>query len=209
MDTFLKELNVAHVLYEQSPGFMLGAEANAITDAESEAAEKWQKDEYLCRRMIFNNLSADLRCGYSKNIKVTTAKQLWEELKSIYETKRPLVKQYMEFQILEGEKPIVEQVDELNSLCMSIISAGMFFEAKLHVSFIVSKLPSSWKDVRIRVMQEEYLPLPIFMDHLRVAEDSRIKGKQGMSSTLVLSPTRGTDAGISSFEGSRRNQINV
>ncbi|XP_068316148.1 retrovirus-related Pol polyprotein from transposon TNT 1-94 [Pyrus communis] len=188
MELLLKQLKVKYVLFQPRPSSTLGPEATSEEIAHSKAAEqKWVNDDLVCRRRILNALSDDLFYLYSK--KTMTARELWEDLKHMYlfeqfGTDRTLVKKYIEFEMLEG-RPILEQVMEFNRIADSIVNSGMTVEEKFHVSVIISKLPSSWKDVYIKLLCEEHLPFSMLMDRLKVEEESRIGGNQRVPFNLT------------------------
>ncbi|KAL6124037.1 hypothetical protein ACLB2K_076553 [Fragaria x ananassa] len=183
MEFLLKQLKIGYVLFVSCPVITLGPEASTDEIAQAKAAEqKWMNDDFVCRRSILNALSDDLLNLYSR--KTTTARELWEDLKllHLYEkfgTKRSLVKKYMEFQMLEG-RPVLKQIQEFTDIADSIVASGMVVEEKFHVGAIISKLPSSWKDVSIKLMSEEHLPFAKLMDRLRFEEDLRIREQQGL-----------------------------
>ncbi|CAB4270279.1 unnamed protein product [Prunus armeniaca] len=137
MEFFLKELKVEYVLYEPCPSIMLGSEATTEEIAGSKAAEeKWIKDDFMCLRTILNYLCDDLLHRYAKRKKTTTAKQLWDDLKLMFGTKRSLVRKYMEFQMVD-EKTVVEQVQEFNCIFDDVVASGMTLSEKFHVSAIL------------------------------------------------------------------------
>uniref|UniRef100_A0A2N9IN53 Uncharacterized protein n=1 Tax=Fagus sylvatica TaxID=28930 RepID=A0A2N9IN53_FAGSY len=188
MESFLKQLKIAYVLTDPCPSVTLGPEATTEEIAQAKLDEQdWLKDDFICRRNILSSLSDPLFYRYSKRAR--SAKELWKELKFVYlyeefGTKRSQVKKYIDFQMVE-ERLIVEQVLEFNCIADSIVAAGMLIEENFHVSVIISKLPSSWKDFCIKVMCEEYLPFRKLMDYLRIEEESRNQEKQGESSNLL------------------------
>ncbi|KAL6290517.1 hypothetical protein ACE6H2_008027 [Prunus campanulata] len=173
MEFFLKELKVEYVLYEPCPSIMLGSEATTEEITESKAAEeKWIKDDFMCLRTILNYLCDDLLHRYAKRKKTTTAKQLWDDLKLMFGTKRSLVRKYMEFQMVD-EKTVVEQVQEFNRIFDDVVASGMTLSEKFHVSAILAKLPASWKYSNIKLLtgKEKPLTLEVLMDSLRVDEE--------------------------------------
>ncbi|CAL9007514.1 unnamed protein product [Prunus brigantina] len=173
MEFFLKELKVEYVLYEPCPSIMLGSEATTEEIAESKAAEeKWIKDDFMCLRTILNYLCDDLLHRYAKRKKTTTAKQLWDDLKLMFGTKRSLVRKYMEFRMVD-EKTVVEQVQEFNRIFDDVVASGMTLSEKFHVSAILAKLPASWKYSNIKLLtgKEKPLTLDVLMDSLRVEEE--------------------------------------
>lgn len=181
---FLNQLNIAYVLTEPCPSIPLHEEASSEKTVQAKAAaRKWIDDDYLCRRNILNSLSDHLFDQYSK--KVLNAKELWEELKISFNedfgTKRSQVNKYIQFQMVDGVS-VVEQVQELHNIADSIIASGMWIDENFHVSAIVSKLPPSWKECRVKLMQEEFLPLNKLMYTLRVEEESRNRYRNSESS---------------------------
>lgn len=219
MESLLKQLKIAYVLTESCPNATPGLDATAEEIAEARAAEKrWVNDDFLCRRNILCYLSDHLFNQYA-NRKIT-AKELWEELKLVYlyeefGTKRSQVKRYIEFQMVE-EKPILEQVQEFNTIADSVVSAGMLIDDNFHVSAIISKLPPSWKDFCIKLMRKEYLPFWMLMERLRMEEESRNQVKEvgepsnnniGYHETRKFVP-RGADMKLSSMYG-QRNKLDM
>ncbi|XP_057996913.1 uncharacterized protein LOC110653492 isoform X2 [Hevea brasiliensis] len=185
MELFLNKLKIAYVLTDPCPTVAIRPEASAEEIAQAKAAEKkWFNDDHLCRHNILSSLSDALYYQYSKKTK--SARELWEELKLVYlyeefGKKRSQVRNYIEFQIVD-ERPVLDQVQELNNIADSIVASGMFFDEKFHVSAIISKLPPSWKGFCIKLMCEEYLPFRMLMDHVRMEEESRNQEKQLESS---------------------------
>ncbi|KAF2324892.1 hypothetical protein GH714_021078 [Hevea brasiliensis] len=185
MELFLNKLKIAYVLTDPCPTVAIRPEASAEEIAQAKAAEKkWFNDDHLCRHNILSSLSDALYYQYSKKTK--SARELWEELKLVYlyeefGKKRSQVRNYIEFQIVD-ERPVLDQVQELNNIADSIVASGMFFDEKFHVSVIISKLPPSWKGFCIKLMCEEYLPFRMLMDHVRMEEESRNQEKQLESS---------------------------
>ncbi|XP_065860192.1 uncharacterized protein [Euphorbia lathyris] len=175
MELFLKQLQLAHVLTDPCPSLTVRPEASPQDIAQAKAAErKWLNDNYMCRHNILASLSDSLYKRYSST---KSAKELWEELKVVYlheefGKKRSLVKNYIEFQIAD-EKPILEQLQELNNIADSIAAAGIHFDEKFHVSTIISKLPPSWKDLCMKLMCEEHLPFGMLMDRIRLEDEFR------------------------------------
>ncbi|PSS11640.1 RNA polymerase II transcriptional coactivator KELP like [Actinidia chinensis var. chinensis] len=175
MELFLKKLTIAYVLIEPCPSIAVSPEASFKEIARAKSAmQKWVDDDYICRHSILNSLSDRLFDQYSK--KTTSAKELWEELKLAYDedfgTRRSEVNKYIQFQIVDGIS-IIEQVQELHKIADSIIASGMWIDETFHVSTIISKLPPSWKEYRMKLMHKEFLPVNKLMYHLRVEEESR------------------------------------
>ncbi|KAK9743172.1 hypothetical protein RND81_03G222000 [Saponaria officinalis] len=178
MESYLNHLKVGYVLSEPCPSAARVADweiAETLT-----VIDKWIDDDRVCRQNIISTLCDNMFSHYSK--KAGLARDLWEELKVIYlyeehGAKISLVKKYIEFQIVE-EKPIFDQVQELNHIADSLIAAGMYVEEKLHVNVIISKLPPSWKPYSIDLMKEDYLPVWMLMNQLKAEEEFRQTGNR-------------------------------
>ncbi|XP_019158388.1 PREDICTED: uncharacterized protein LOC109155106 [Ipomoea nil] len=175
MEFFLKQLNIAYVLTEPCPKVPITPEVSSEETLQAKAAvKKWIHDDHVCCRSILNSLSDKLFEEYSN--KTYTSKELWEKLKLIYDedfgTMRSQVNKYIQFQILDGIS-ILDQVIELNNIADSIMASGVLVDENFHVSAIISKLPPSWKDYRVKLMNEKFLPLKMLMHRLKTEEDSR------------------------------------
>lgn len=174
MEFFLKQLNVAYVLTEPCPIISLNSETSFEENVGTTiAVHRWTDDDYICRHNILNSLSDGLFHQYSQ--KNYSAKELWEDLKSAYDedfgTTRSQISKYIQFQMVDGVS-ILKQVQELQKIANSIMASGTWIDEYFHVSVIISKLPSSWKEYRSRLMHEEFLTLSMLMHRLKVEEES-------------------------------------
>lgn len=170
----LNQLKIAYVLTQPCPSATLH-EANFEKAAQAKAAaRKWVDDDYLCRVNILNSLSDRLYDQYSK--RTLSSKELWEELQLSFDedfgTTISQVSKYMQYQIVDGAS-VLEQVQELHEIADTIIARGMRIDENFHASAIVSKLPPSWKECRVKLLKEEWLPLSKLMYTLRVEENFR------------------------------------
>uniref|UniRef100_A0A2C9VSL9 Uncharacterized protein n=1 Tax=Manihot esculenta TaxID=3983 RepID=A0A2C9VSL9_MANES len=209
MESFLDKLKIAYVLTDPCPSVDIRPEASAEEIAQAKAAEqKWYNDDHLCRHNILTSLSDALYYQYSKKTK--SARELWEELKLVYlyeefGKKRSQVRNYIEFQIVD-ERPVLDQVKELNNIADSIVASGMFFDEKFHVSAIISKLPPSWKDFCIKLMCEEYLPFRKLMERIRAVEESRNQDKQvEPTNSLFFNHAKNEGPGMKDMQKPRMN----
>lgn len=181
----LNQLKIAYVLTQPCPDTTPHDEAYSEKAAQAKAAaRKWVDDDYLCRLTILNSLSDHLYDQYSK--RMLSSKELWEELKSSYDedfrTKISHVSRYMQYQIVDGAS-ILEQVQEFHEIADAIIACGMRIDENFHVGAIVSKLPPSWKECRMKLLKEDWLPLSKLMYTLRAEENSRNHHRSNESST--------------------------
>lgn len=182
MECFLNQLKVFYVLTNSCPKIPGSPESSfqEISQAKS-WAQKWSNDDYMCRHSILNSLSDQLFDQYS--VKTLNARELWDELKSLYAddfgTKISHVNNYMQFQMVDGVS-VIEQVQELHRIAGTITTSGIHIDENFHVSAIISKLPPSWKHVRVKLMQEEHMPLDKLIHTLKDEEDSRSQQKRGL-----------------------------
>lgn len=181
----LNQLKIAYVLTQPCPDATLHEAASFENAAQAKAAaKKWVDDDYLCRVNILNSLSDHLYDQYSKRI--LSSKELWEELKLSFDedfgTKISQVSKYMQYQIVDGAS-VLEQVQEFHDIADTIIACGMRIDENFHVSAIVSKLPPSWKECRVKLLKEEWLPLSKLMYTLKVEENFRSRHRSYESST--------------------------
>ncbi|XP_024992930.1 uncharacterized protein LOC112526751 isoform X2 [Cynara cardunculus var. scolymus] len=179
MEFFLNQLKISYVLIESCPKIPVSPESTSEQISESKSrAQKWINDDYICRQTILNSLSDQLFDQYS--VKTLNAGELWNELKSLYAddygTKRSHINTYIQFQMIDGVS-VIEQVQELHRIAGLITASGINIDENFHVSAIISKLPPSWKHIRAKLMQEEYLPLDKLIYRLKDEEDYRNGGK--------------------------------
>lgn len=174
MELFLNQVNIAYVLAEPCPSITLNPEASFEEKVMVQSAlRRWTNDDYLCRHNILNSLCDNLFQLYSQ--KSYSARELWEELTLSYEdfgTKRSEINKYIHFQMVDGVS-VLEQVQELHKIANSIRAYGTRIDETFHASVIVSKLPPSWKELRVRLMHEEFLPINMLMHRIQVEEESR------------------------------------
>ncbi|KAJ8900473.1 hypothetical protein K2173_025250 [Erythroxylum novogranatense] len=186
MELFLGQLKLRYVLTEPRPSIAVNQEANNYSQAKVVEC-KWFNDNLMCCHHILSSLSDSLYLKYSKKAK--NAKELWEELKLVYQyedfgNKLSQVKKYIEFQMVD-DKPILQQVQELNGIADSIVSTGTSIDDSFHVHVVISKLPPSWRDFCTQVMRDEYIPFWVLMEHIRVEEEARNLDTQRQPSNSV------------------------
>ncbi|KAG6427212.1 hypothetical protein SASPL_111454 [Salvia splendens] len=174
MEMLLTQLSIAYVLSERCPNISLNPEASFEEMVGAKAAmQRWITDDYLCRNNILNSLCDSLFQLYSQ--KSSSAGELWEELKAVYNedfgNPRSQINKYINFRMVDGVS-IFDQIQELHKIVDSIIASGTWIDEYFHISVIVSKLPPSWKELRLKLMQEEFLTLNMLMHRLRVEADS-------------------------------------
>nr|GEU51020.1 putative zinc knuckle (CCHC-type) family protein [Tanacetum cinerariifolium] len=180
MEFFINQLKISHVLVTSCPEVHVSPQASfeEITEAKT-YAQKWINDDYICRHAIMNSLSDQLFDEYS--VKTLNAKELWDTLKLLYDedfgTNISHVNNYLQFQMIDGVS-VLEQVHELHRIAGTITASGIHIDERFHVGVIISKLPSSWKHIRPKLMQEEHLSLDKLIYILKDEEDSRSQQKR-------------------------------
>lgn len=142
----------------------------------------WMNDDYICRHSILNSLFVQLFDQYSIIKTTSNARELWKELKSLYDddfgTKRCHVNNYTQFQMIDGVS-VVEQVEQLHRITGSVTASGIHTDESFHVNAIISKLPPSWQNFRAKLMMhQEYQPLDKLIYWLKDEEDSRSSQQQ-------------------------------
>ncbi|KAL0398014.1 UNVERIFIED_CONTAM: RNA polymerase II transcriptional coactivator KELP [Sesamum calycinum] len=192
MDFFLNQLDIGYVLAQPCPSISLNQETSLYEKVKEKAAvQRWIDDDYMCRHNILNSLCDNLFQLYSQ--KSCSARELWEELKLVYDedlgTTRSQINKYIHFQMVDGVS-VIEQVQELHRIANSIMASGTWIDENFHVSTIVSKLPPSWKEFRVRLMHEEFVPFNMLMHRLQVEEDTRdcFKVETNYKKGLIIEP---------------------
>lgn len=109
MHSLLASLKVVYVLTTPCPS------ANEDeTIAESRAIIKWEKDDYICKGLIYNAMTDTLFDAYQNK---ATAKDLWDALEAKYlfedtTSKKFLTTKFFNYKMVDF-RPIVEQFNEI------------------------------------------------------------------------------------------------
>ncbi|KAJ9550709.1 hypothetical protein OSB04_014754 [Centaurea solstitialis] len=98
-------------------------------------------------------------------------------------TNKYLVPKYLRLQMID-DKPILEQVYELQVLVNKMNSLSIPIVEIFQVGVIIDKLPPSWKHFSKRMMHKfEYYSLDDMLKHLKIEEEARNRDKK--SKTLM------------------------
>jgi hypothetical protein len=105
---------------------------------------KWEEDKYTCQVNILNTLTDPLFNMYTPKKFV---REIWEALENKYKTedfgkKRYLVSNYFDFKMMDN-KPILNQVQDIQLIVQQLYSEGIPIDEKLQVGAIIAKLPST------------------------------------------------------------------
>ena len=144
------------------------------------AKTKWEDDNYQCRGNILNTLADSLFDMYAP---MKHAKEIWDALETKYRTedsgnKSYLVSNYFEYKMTDN-KPILNQVHDLQLIVHQIIAEGIPIDEKFQVGAIIAKLPASWKDYRKALKRKgDFLNLEGLQRQLRIEEEARLRDKQ-------------------------------
>jgi len=98
---------------------------------------------------ILNGMSDPLFDIYQSSI---SARELWEKLESRYmqedaTSKKFLVTQFNNFKMVEN-RPLMEQLHEIEHILGNYKQLNMHMDEIIIVSFIIDKLPPSWKEFK-------------------------------------------------------------
>jgi hypothetical protein len=149
------------------------------TDEHTDVIVKWEEDNYTCRGNILNTLTDPLFDMYAPK---KFAKEIWEALENKYKTedsgnKSYLVSNYFDFKMVDN-KPILNQVHEIQIIVQQLNSEGIPIDEKLQVGAIIAKLPPTWKDYRKSLKRKaDDLTLEGLQRQLRIEEESRLRDK--------------------------------
>ncbi|XP_010914014.1 uncharacterized protein [Elaeis guineensis] len=136
--------------------------------------KKREENELLCRGHILNTLSDHL---YDLFTDVKPPRDIRNALKYKYKaeeegTNKFLISKYFDFKIVD-DKPILEQVHELQVLVNKICAQKTVLPESFQVGAIISKLPPSWKDYQKKLMRKaEDFTLEQIQKHLRIEEET-------------------------------------
>ena len=139
-----------------------------------------KEDETLCCGHIKNSLSDRLYDVYAP---ITDPRKLWSALEFKYKqqeegTNRYLISKFFNFQMVD-EKPILEQVHELQILVNKLNVLSIPIPEMLQVGAIVSKLPPSWNDISKKLInKKDDYSLDDLLKHLRIEEEARNRDKR-------------------------------
>ncbi|XP_023639098.1 uncharacterized protein LOC111830703 [Capsella rubella] len=105
----------------------------------------WIHSDFLCKSWILSCLNDRL---YVVNNKFKTSKELWNALEKRYQVEDESLMKYatanfLDFKMVDS-KPIMEQVEALQSLKSEIASTGMMISEMFMINFLIAKLPPSW-----------------------------------------------------------------
>ena len=93
-------------------------------------------------------------------------------------TNRYLISKFFNFQMVD-EKPILEQVHELQILVNKLNVLSIPIPEMLQVGAIVSKLPPSWNDISKKLInKKDDYSLDDLLKHLRIEEEARNRDKR-------------------------------
>jgi len=88
-----------------------------------------------------------------------------------------LVSNYFDFKMVDN-KPILNQVYEIQLIVQQLNSEGIPIDEKLQVGAIIAKLPPTWKEYRKSLKRKANdLTLKGLQRQLRIKEESRLRDK--------------------------------
>ncbi|GKC05442.1 copia-like retrotransposon [Tanacetum coccineum] len=175
----LKIFYVLDPLLAPIPANPVAAEGKEVDPNEVLELEKQRtirkEDKTLCCGHIKNSLSNRLYDVYAP---ITDPRKLWSALEFKYKqqeegTNRYLISKFFDFRMVD-EKPILEQVHELQILVNKLNVLSIPIPEMLQVGAIVSKLPPSWNDTSKKLInKKDDYSLDDLLKHLRIEEEAR------------------------------------
>jgi len=172
MHFLLTTLKVVYVLNTPYP-----METKNESLEETRQRFKFKNDDYIYRSHILNSTSDALFDIYRGT---ESAKELWEALENKYMTKDALsknflVRQFNNYKMVE-ERSVLDQLHEIQRILSHFKQHKMHMDESIIVSYIVDKLPPSWKDTKITLKhKKEDMSLEDLANHLRIKENLRLQ----------------------------------
>ncbi|ESQ46987.1 hypothetical protein EUTSA_v10028152mg, partial [Eutrema salsugineum] len=105
----------------------------------------WEHRDFLCKGYIQSRLADALFNVYSN---VETSKELWDSLDKKYRTEdagsqKYAVAKFLDYKMVDS-RPIMDQVEEVQTLLHEIHAEGMRLCETFQVACIIEKLPPNW-----------------------------------------------------------------
>ena len=149
---------------------------NEDTETMIALRKKREEDEIVCRGHILNALSDRLYDLYTNEKSALT---IWNALDFKYKakeagTKKFLISKYFEYKF-NGDMSILSQV---HVILLELKAANVILLELFQVGAIISKLPSSWKSYRKKLLHDSKdYSLEELQKHLRIEEESKLREK--------------------------------
>ncbi|KAJ0843621.1 putative RNA-directed DNA polymerase [Helianthus annuus] len=175
---YLTTMNLARFLTETAP-----QPAEGETDAQAlSAVDAWKHSDFICRGYVLNGLSDAL---YNVYYNIKTSKELWESLEKKYKTedagtKKSVVARFLDFKMVDN-KPVMNQVQELQIILNDIHAEGMVLSETFQVAAMVEKLPPAWLDFKNYLKHKrKEMSMEDLVLRLRIEEENRIALKNSL-----------------------------
>ncbi|GJV74866.1 zinc finger, CCHC-type containing protein [Tanacetum coccineum] len=152
---------------------------------------KWDNDDYVCRGLILNGMSDSLFDIYQN---VESSKELWNSLEAKYmaedaSSKKFLVSNFTNYKMTDS-RLVMEQYNELLGILGRFTQHKMNMDEAIQVSYIIDKLPPSWKDFKYTLKHlKEKLTLVELGSHLRIEESLRMQDSDKQKRNNVVGPS--------------------
>ncbi|GJW80124.1 zinc finger, CCHC-type containing protein [Tanacetum coccineum] len=162
-----------------------------VTIEEIRKRNKWDIDDYVYKGLILNGMSDHLFDIYQN---VESSKELWDSLEAKYmaedaSSKKFLVSNFTNYKMTDS-RPVMEQYNELLCILGRFTQHKMNMDETIHVSCIIDKLPSYWKDFKHTLKhQKEELTLVELGSHLRIEESLRVQDSDKPRSNNIAGPS--------------------
>ena len=167
----LTSLNVVYVLITPKP-----KKREDETLAETRVRQKWEQDDYMCKRHICNAMSDTLFDQYHNK---PAAKEIWDSLEAKYmmedaTSKKLLSSKFFNYRMVDN-RLVVEQYNEILHILDQFNQHNMKIYESIIVSSIIDKLLPSWKDYKKSLKRsKEEISLDSLGQSLHIEEELKL-----------------------------------
>nr|GEW36963.1 zinc finger, CCHC-type [Tanacetum cinerariifolium] len=164
MHFMVSSMNVVYVLTTPMPE---DEDENPTVEQVRKRA-KWDNDDYVCRGLILNE-----------------AKYMAE----VASSKKFLASNFTNYKMSDS-RPVLEQYSVLLGILGRFTQHKMNMDESIHVSYIINKLPPSWKDFKhtLKYLKEE-LTLIELGSHMCIEESLRVQDNDKLKGNNVVGPS--------------------
>ncbi|XP_057775321.1 uncharacterized protein LOC130994291 [Salvia miltiorrhiza] len=141
----------------------------------------WCQGDYLCRNTILMSLDERLYNVFKVH---KTSKEVWETLDLKYQvdktnTTKYVVAKWLDYKMVDS-RPVMDQVEEFQTLSHEVQAEGMPLADALLVAIIIEKLPPSWKSFQNLLKHERSeMSVATLVSKLQMEDHVRSRDQKG------------------------------